>query len=982
MTMDSVSNPMRKAFTVLFPWLIAAGAFALYLFTINPWVSWENLLQVARTSGWFWQEELSGPLYWLASYPLRWLPARLIPISINLFSAVCAALTLALLARSVMILPHDRTHEQRLKEKSEFSILSVRSAWLPPLFAALVCGLQLTFWQNATLATSVWPTGASNEMFDLLLFAYILRCLLESRIDEKRPWLIRAAFVYGLSIPNNWAMIAFFPLFLAALIWLRRLSFFNLSFLTRMFLWGSLGLLLYLLLPLVQSLSDILNVPFWTGLTTNIKSQFFALKSLPFNKPLILSGDKPLWVLGLSSLLPVLVMSVRWPSYFGDPSKIGVAISTFILQIAHAALMLLCLWVALGSQLSPVNLVGLPLLTLYFLGALSVGYFAGYFLLVFSRKSERSRRIPGYVQLINVTVHVIVWALLIGISALLFQRNYPQIRDANGPVIGRYAALLAKSIPKEGAVLMSDDPRRLHLIQAYLAREGVHNKYLFLESSSLEKADYHKFLTEKYQNRWPVDIRTQSLDSGSLIQLMSGIVESNQVYYLHPSFGYYFEAFYAEPHGMTYKLNALSTNTLLSPPLSEVIAAQNETFWMQARSEALDPLLEIVAPAVPRKVSSLMKQIVKRGHLITKPNADIQLVGTLYSRCLVYWGAELQKNGNLTRAAECFELAQQLNPENVVATINLACNKSLQSGEKIAPPDAKAIEDQFGKYRRWSDVINANGPFDDPSFCFEQGRVFVQGGLLRQAAQQFARTKALAPENLRARLWLGQLYLMAKMPQETLKLVKEIYAQPDILGVDATNRAEVLSIEASALLARDDVPAAETAIRKALKDHPDSDDLLGTAARIFINHKLFTNALAVINDQLKVAPDHAAALRAKGFVSLQTGAYSEAIAPLSRVIAMETNNFTQEYYTALLNRGIAYLRTDKLDEAQRDYEVAEAVAPRMFQIHFGLGEIAWRKHDTNNAIRHYQLYLSYSPDNPEEIKQVNARLKDLKPGSP
>ena len=140
-------------------------------------------------------------------------------------------------------------------------MLTIRFAWVAPVLAALVCGLQLSFWENATSAVADWPVAASNEMLDLLLFAYILRCVLESRLDEERPWLARASFIYGLAITNNWAMVAYLPLFLVALIWIKGLSFFNPQFLARMFLWGCVGLLLYLLLPLVQSMADISKVP-------------------------------------------------------------------------------------------------------------------------------------------------------------------------------------------------------------------------------------------------------------------------------------------------------------------------------------------------------------------------------------------------------------------------------------------------------------------------------------------------------------------------------------------------------------------------------------------------------------------------------------------------------------------------------------------------------------------------------------------------
>src|SRR6266478_3003960 len=191
-TMKQEVSPRNGFVSAILPWVVATGALAIYLLTLNPWISLSNLLQVAKLSGWTWQPDLSEPLYWLLTYPLRWLPNNVIPLALNLLSAVCAVLTLALLARSVALLPHDRTHEQRQREHGEFSLLSIPMAWLPPVLAVLVCGLQLTFWEHAT--------AASGEMLNLLLFAYAIRCVLEFRIDERESWLLRAAFVYGLGM--------------------------------------------------------------------------------------------------------------------------------------------------------------------------------------------------------------------------------------------------------------------------------------------------------------------------------------------------------------------------------------------------------------------------------------------------------------------------------------------------------------------------------------------------------------------------------------------------------------------------------------------------------------------------------------------------------------------------------------------------------------------------------------------------------------
>jgi len=178
-----------RQLTGFLPWIIAAGGFIVYLVTLNHWISPDSISHVARVSGWFWQPELYGPLYWLVTYPFRWLPVSLVPVGLNLLAMLCAVLTLTLLARSVMLLPHDRTHQQRLRETSDFSLLTIRTRWLPPVMAAIVCGLQLTFWENAT--------AASSEMLDLLLFAYVIRNILEYRIDERETWLLRAAFVTG-----------------------------------------------------------------------------------------------------------------------------------------------------------------------------------------------------------------------------------------------------------------------------------------------------------------------------------------------------------------------------------------------------------------------------------------------------------------------------------------------------------------------------------------------------------------------------------------------------------------------------------------------------------------------------------------------------------------------------------------------------------------------------------------------------------------
>ena len=297
-----------------------------------------------------------------------------------------------------------------------------------------------------------------------------------------------------------------------------------------------------------------------------------------------------------------------------------------------------------------------------------------------------------------------------------------------------------------------------------------------------------------------------------LAQIISLLAKTNSIYYLHPSFGYYFELFYPEPHGLVYKLNSYPTNALFAPPLGKEVIAENEAFWAGAREQALHPLQAVVMPPSSERQLGLWDRLAQRAHLTREPNLDATTLAGFYSRALDYWGVEEQKSGGLTNATHYFKRAWDLNPDNLVAQVNLGCNSNLLAGLKSSVAVSKSIEDEFGKYRNWDEVVSANGPFDEPNFCYEEGRTLVGNSLYRQAAAQFERAKALAPENVVARLWLAQLCVLSQKPGEALKLVEEIRAQPNLLHAARTNRSELLFVETSAHLAQRDFGGAESAV--------------------------------------------------------------------------------------------------------------------------------------------------------------------------
>ncbi len=963
MTMDAQTDPRRNFVPRLLPWFLAAVALVVYLLTLNYWVSLFNLKAVARTSGWMWQPEVYNPVTFAATQPFHWLPAALIPLALNVFSAVCAALTLGLLARSVALLPHDRTDAQRRREQSPFSLLTIRNAWLPPVFAVAVCGLQLTFWEYATNYT--------GDMFGLLLFAFVIWSLLEYRLDEHESRLFLAAFVYGAGMTSDWAMVCYFPAFLAALIWIRGLSFFNARFLGRMFFCGLAGLAFYLLLPLAVVISGKVPITFWQMLHLNLSSQFSVFVAFFENGQVL----RTLALMSLSSLVPVLILSIRWHSTFGDTSQMGRALASLMFHFVHAVFLILCVWVVFDPPFSPRE-KGFGL-TLYYLSALGVGYYSGYFLLVF-RKELGTRFLPQGTPQFNLGNFLsvsVVWLLFFTALAGLVYKNAPQIRAANNDTFQRYASLAVENLPRTGGILLSDDWRYLYLAEAALTRDGRAKDFIFLDTQSIVLPAYHQSLHEKYPKRWPDTFNARDTNTVSplqLVMLLTTLAKTNELYYLHPSFGYYFEQFYMEPHGLVYRLKTLPGDTLLPPlPDSDEIDA-NEAFWARAEMQAFQPIERALAAPRPEESPSWGETMLGWLRVPQEPNWNAMVAGGFYSRGLNEWGVELQRAGNLAIAAEHFEMAQKLNPDNGVARINLQFNHNLQAGDKVPVDLAKTSLDQFGRYNSWSAVLDVGGPFDEPSFCFANGLVWVRNGFFRQALALFARVCQLEPDNLPAHFWLAQLYGFNRLPDRALKVIQDMRSQPEKFSLDETNQMQLTLIEAAAYFQKDDLARGTQLLDREISRNPTNNALLVTATQFFVAKGLYTNALKVINSRLRDLPDDPDWLFSKSYVYLQLKDYDKAIPVLSQVLSQQADN-----HTALFNRAIAYLSAGKLDDALADYEKLNRTFTNSFRVDYGLGEIAWRKHETNNAIKYYKLYLANANTNTAEATNILQRLRQL-----
>jgi tetratricopeptide (TPR) repeat protein len=973
----------RSLIARLLPLLLAVAGFLLYLLTLNGWISLANLGLMARISGWLWRPDFGQPLTVALFFPFRCLPETWVPVALNLFTAGCAAGVLALLARSVSLLPYYQNPPDKKREfEPRPQLLSLPSAWIPPVLAAVVCGLELSFWEHATSAT--------GEIVDLLVFAYVLRCLLEFRVAREQKWLTRSAFVYGLGMANNWLMIAYLPVYIFAVLRSKSLGrFLKPKFLLLMAGWGLAGVSLYLLLPTVHSIWSNEHVGFWKELKTHLRFQKGALGA--FREPAFR------W-LALSSLAPFLVLSIRWTSHTvhtGDDNILGILLARATGHFVHGLMLVMSLWIALDPLFSPRHRdLGTPMLTYYYISALAFGYCVGYFLLLGSRHSRS--RMPAKVAKIGTVVVCVL-------PVVLLWKNLGQVRITNGPALHEFARELYSDLPMGRSVVLSDDILQSLLLKAELVSHRGEKEPVLLDSGSLGSAQYLIRMASRYQARWPVPAptnRVETIGASKLLQLIDGFVAQEPVFYLHPNSGLFYERFREVPNGFVHRFVARkapetapgSGNTNGATPGTGMVSApapMSDGRWPFGQFTWVAPLLDSNQKLWETRWVTTLQKVNARGQssfpawarpvldtfrLQPEGNFTLTFVNSTIARALDDWGVQLQRNGHLTEAGTWFERAFELDSLNLSADINVEYNRRLRQGTAPRMSGAeieKLFPEAFRKYPNWREVLANNGPIDEPAVLVRTGRILMSGGNPVQAAEAFVRSAQLAPEWAAPKLWLAlvcnglnEFNIALEMTGQVLNL-----AQPPEQG----GLLQLLNCRATALQQLGRTNAATAFIEEFLRKHPDNSELQVTAAELYARNLQFEDELRVLEELLKRDSGNLELMAKKGLAQLQLARYDAAIATLSQVLATDPSNDE-----ARLQRALAYLGSDQLEAARSDYNQLLKTTNAVQNALFGLGSIAWRQQDTNTATQYYQQFLAKAVPQSPQYTEASERLRRLK----
>jgi tetratricopeptide (TPR) repeat protein len=590
--------------------------------------------------------------------------------------------------------------------------------------------------------------------------------------------------------------------------------------------------------------------------------------------------------------------------------------------------------------------VSLPLLTFDYLNALGAAFLAGNLLLIFlgAAPLEKYPRKPIFWRKLGVPIAV---TLLLLFSAGLVARNAAAVLRVNFHPLEHFGELAAQSLPAGCGVMLSDQPSQLAVFQAALAHHRNGSDWLAVDTRALPAVAYRAGLERRQPAGWLTDETRHELTPLEMFLLLDRIARTNRIFYLNPSYGYFFERFYLVPAGAIYELK-IRPNSPEIPALPPAAIAANEDFWTRAWPKELAPLVRV--RAVP---SGWQNRLACYGLTIAPAHTD-PLLANWYSLALDGWGVALQRQGRLPAAQLRWEQALQLNPDNFSARISLACNTNLQAGQTLSLANVGEVADQLGNFQRLSLILNNCGPFDEPVFCYLEGGVFQRAGLLLQAREEMERTRRLAPGVPAPEIALADIDNQLRLPDQARALIRHLHLETKNLPENKALEMELARLEANSWLVQTNSANARTVLQSVLQKNPDDTEIADQVLNSFIAMGDYTNALTLVNVRLARSPDDPASLNLQAAILLQSGQATPAIPILDHLLTL-TN-----LPAARLNRALARLAVKDIAAAEADYQELESAGDESAAA-YGLAAIADQRHDTNQAVHYLELCLSNTP---------------------
>jgi tetratricopeptide (TPR) repeat protein len=811
----------------------------------------------------------------------------------------------------------------------------------------------------------------------LLLMALALWLLMEYNVRQSPRWLDAAAVVWGAGMAESWVMQLTLPLFVGGLIWLLRLRFFQWKVVLRLAALGLAGFSVYVVQPMVNGLAP--HSPWTLG-----EAWLASLRETKYMFELVYygfwRGHRLLLVAALLYfLVPTLSLLVRLRDE-GTRNKSGVdQFQVWIYRSLRVVLLLVCFWLAFDPTVGLRQMVqhqmgiGLPLLTFDYVNALGAAFLVGNLLLISQPVPARDRMDRPYGRESKIPWRQWVPAAaatgIALVAAGLIARNAPAIWRMNFHPAEDFGVLAVKSLPAGGGVVMCDFPERLLVFQAALARQHLASDWLAVDTRELAKAEYRAGLQRRLPAGWLTEKNRHELTPLETLRLLAQVAATNRMFYLHPSYGYYFEAFYLQPTGSIYEMKLRGKDPLDVPPLTGAEVAANESFWTGAWNR---DLASLVPP--PSGTYGLTGKLAHYG-LVPASRAQDLAVAEWYSILLNTWGVALQKAGHLAEANARFEQALELDTNNLSARISLACNTNLQAGVKLGLGEVTKLADQLGNLERLNAVMDRGGPFDEPAMDYLMSRSFQSQGLMVQAAEQLERVHTLAQDAVVPELELADIYNRLRLTGRSRPLIDHLREEMRKMPANSQLDMNLALLDADSWALQTNLANARNVLQTLAEAYPNDPDITTRVMATYVSLGDLTNALQLADAQLAKKPDDPTGLNTKATILLQAGRTTEAIGILDHLLLL-TN-----LPSARLNRALGSLANRDFHQAESDLHELENEGNDSPVINFGFALVAQHSNDTNQALHYLQLCLTNVPAGSPLWEQANAHIRMLQPAA-
>jgi len=939
--MQVESRDAASSSTGRLPWILSFAVLALYWVTASRWMTIQSLATLSQIAGWDGNLPAGSPLLFLLSRPLTLLPSGSLPSVANLLTALLAAGTAWMITRTILILPRDRTHTQRIRGYSDGRPMEGRWAWLPPVLAVGVFAFQRTVWEHGTSMT--------GEMLNAFLFASIARALMEYRATRRERWLDLFAVLLGIGIPNDWALLGFLPAFLLAFFWIGGFEILRTRLLLRLAGIGAVGLSLYLLIPAVgagkSGLPDSFGEALWALITTQ-KDILLGISKFRF------------LMLGSVMLVPLLAAGFR-----GDMPR-GSGLEQIATLVALTGIQFVwlgaILFMSFDGPFSPRALVtlnpevaALPLLTFHVGAALSVGYLSGYFLIVgLVPPGPQWARVDGA----GYPIHrALAWCVIatLAVPAALLVKNWNGIRIQNGPVLDDMARVLVEPLPARPAVIVTDNPILESLANAHFSRTPGSPAHLVFNTRRAADASYRRHLARTRSANWPElkDLAATSENvGGQFLALLIRSSLTNVAYSFGPTVSFLTEPTHLQPAGAIFRFQAYASGQVQAPPISAADAAAVAAFW-NSRREALERLL--VAAQDPSQPTP-------------------RFVASFYGRAANAQGIALQRAGLLDPASQLFATARKLDPDNPSAIVNAAVNDLLRRRLPIDAALRKPIESL--PYSALG-IDTYYGPVDEPRHLEALGTAVLElpEPLVRAAANAFLRARELDPTSIDAAIGYARACVAANEPALALKAVSDTTTLARDRKLTLTQSSLLAQAEANAHLRAGAVPAAEAVALRALSAQPNDVALLDLVSFIYVQSGSPAKAIPYVNRILKANPQDEATLQRRGYLLLQAGQFDAAVADFDEVL-----NRRFDDNTARMNRATAHLFAGRADKAAEDFQIALRRDAKAVDALVGLAEANLLRKDRDAALRYFDKALAAVDTRSVVHSNLTARIKSIR----